>query len=79
VAHEAEPSAYKELLAALEDHDRDIRSFAEALLHRTSPPGLRELKQRLKSDEVIAEVPNGRRVASHLQFCLQVRKWQLQR
>lgn len=30
-------AAYKELLAALGDHDRDIRSLAGALLHRTSP------------------------------------------
>jgi hypothetical protein len=40
-------------------------------------PGLPELKQRLKPGEVIAEIPNGRRVASHLQFCSQVHKWQL--
>jgi hypothetical protein len=29
--------AYEELLAALDDNDADIRSVAEALLHRSSP------------------------------------------
>ncbi|MGO9677373.1 MAG: hypothetical protein ACLPW4_08995 [Candidatus Sulfotelmatobacter sp.] len=29
--------AYLELLAALDDHDDDIRRFAESLLHRSSP------------------------------------------
>ncbi len=29
--------AYKELIAALDDHDRDIRYVAELLLHRSSP------------------------------------------
>jgi hypothetical protein len=29
--------AYKELVAALDDHDRDIRALAELLLHRSSP------------------------------------------
>ena len=29
--------AYQELLAALDDHDGDIRLLAEALLHRCSP------------------------------------------
>jgi len=29
--------AYQELLAALNDHDRDIRCLAESLLHRNSP------------------------------------------
>ncbi len=29
--------AYQELLAALDDRDSDIRSIAEALLHRSSP------------------------------------------
>jgi len=30
-------AAYQELLAALDDHDRDIRLLAESLLHRSSP------------------------------------------
>ncbi len=30
-------TAYQELLAALDDCDSDVRSVAEALLHRTSP------------------------------------------
>lgn len=30
-------AAYQELLAALDDHDDDIRGFAESLLHRSSP------------------------------------------
>jgi len=30
-------AAYQELLAALDDRDSDIRSVAEALLHRSSP------------------------------------------
>jgi hypothetical protein len=30
-------AAYQELLAALDDHDRDIRSLTESLLHRNSP------------------------------------------
>lgn len=30
-------AAYQELLAALDDHNRDIRILAEVLLHRTSP------------------------------------------
>jgi hypothetical protein len=30
-------AAYQELLAALDDHDADIRCVAEALLHRSSP------------------------------------------
>ena len=34
-------AAYQELLAALDDHDRDIRSLAEALLDRTSPRPVR--------------------------------------
>jgi len=34
-------AAYEELLAALGDHDRDIRSLAGALLHRTSPRPVR--------------------------------------
>jgi len=29
--------AYKELLAALDDHEEDIRHLAEMLLHRSSP------------------------------------------
>jgi hypothetical protein len=29
--------AYKELVAALDDHDEDIRYLAELLLHRSSP------------------------------------------
>ena len=29
--------AYQELLAALDDHDGDIRRLAESLLHRSSP------------------------------------------
>jgi hypothetical protein len=29
--------AYQELLAALDDHDRDIRRLAESLLQRSSP------------------------------------------
>ncbi len=29
--------AYLELLAALDDHDDDIRRFAESLLHQSSP------------------------------------------
>jgi hypothetical protein len=54
VAHEAEPSAYNELLAALDDHDRDIRSLAEALLHRTSPRPART-ETMIETCEVIAE------------------------
>lgn len=34
-------AAYKELLAALGDHDRDIQSLADVLLHRTSPRPVR--------------------------------------
>jgi hypothetical protein len=34
-------AAYKELLAALDDHDRDIRGLAEALLYRPSPRPVR--------------------------------------
>jgi len=30
-------AAYQELLAALDDHDGDIRHLAESLLHRSSP------------------------------------------
>ncbi len=30
-------AAYQELLAALDDHDGDIRRLAEALVHRSSP------------------------------------------
>jgi len=30
--------AHKELVAALDDHDEDIRHLAELLLHRSSPP-----------------------------------------
>ena len=30
-------AAYQELLAALDDNDADIRTVAEALLHRSSP------------------------------------------
>jgi len=30
-------AAYQELLAALDDHDDDIRCVAESLLHRGSP------------------------------------------
>jgi hypothetical protein len=30
-------AAYQELLAALDDHNCDIRMVAEALLHRSSP------------------------------------------
>ena len=30
-------AAYQELLAALDDHDGDIRRLAECLLHRSSP------------------------------------------
>ena len=30
-------AAYQEFLAALDDHDGDIRRFAESLLHRSSP------------------------------------------
>jgi hypothetical protein len=30
-------AAYQELLAALDDHDQDIRRLAEELLHRSSP------------------------------------------
>jgi hypothetical protein len=30
-------AAYQELLAALDDHDRNIRRLAEELLHRSSP------------------------------------------
>ena len=30
-------AAYQELLAALDDHDSDIRRLAESLLHRSSP------------------------------------------
>ena len=30
-------AAYRELLAALDDHDGDIRGLAESLLHRSSP------------------------------------------
>ena len=30
-------AAYQELLAALDDHDGDIRRLAESLLHRSSP------------------------------------------
>jgi len=30
-------AAYQELLAALDDHDGDIRQLAEYLLHRSSP------------------------------------------
>jgi len=30
-------AAYQELLAALDDHDGDIRRLAEYLLHRSSP------------------------------------------
>ena len=30
-------AAYQELLAALDDHDDDIRRLAEYLLHRSSP------------------------------------------
>ena len=30
-------AAYQELLAALDDHDDDIRRLAESLLHRSSP------------------------------------------
>ena len=29
--------AHKELIAALDDHDEDIRHLAELLLHRSSP------------------------------------------
>jgi len=29
--------AHKELVAALDDHDEDIRQLAELLLHRSSP------------------------------------------
>jgi hypothetical protein len=29
--------AHEELVAALDDHDRDIRQLAELLLHRSSP------------------------------------------
>ena len=29
--------AHEELVAALDDHDRDIRQLAESLLHRSSP------------------------------------------
>jgi hypothetical protein len=29
--------AHEELVAALDDHDRDIRELAELLLHRSSP------------------------------------------
>jgi len=30
-------AAYQELLAALDDHNDDIRRLAESLLHRSSP------------------------------------------
>jgi len=30
-------AAYHELIAALDDHDGDIRGLAESLLHRSSP------------------------------------------
>ncbi len=30
-------TAYQQLLAALDDHDDDIRRLAESLLHRSSP------------------------------------------
>ena len=30
-------AAYQELIAALDDHDDDIRCLAESLLHRNSP------------------------------------------
>jgi hypothetical protein len=30
-------AAYQELLAALDDHDGDIRRLAESLLHRSTP------------------------------------------
>ena len=30
-------AAYQELLAALDDHDSNIRRLAESLLHRSSP------------------------------------------
>ena len=30
-------AAYQELLAALDDHDGDIRRLAESLLHRSAP------------------------------------------
>ena len=34
---EGNVAAYQELLAALDDHDGDIRRLAESLLHRSSP------------------------------------------
>ena len=34
-------AAYQELLAALDDHDDDIRRLPESLLHRTSPRPVR--------------------------------------
>jgi hypothetical protein len=49
--------AYKELLAALDDHDEDIRRLAELLLHRSSP------RPRAKSGNSLAN-----RVASRRRF-----------
>ena len=37
-------AAYRELLAALDDHDADIRRLAESLLHRRSPRPKRTAK-----------------------------------
>jgi len=59
-------AAYEELLAALDDHDHDIRRLAEYLLHRSSPrPELRQVSNpgevttvRIKLLEVV--LPKGR-------------------
>ena len=69
-------AAYDELLAALGDHEREIRSLAGVLLQRTSPRPLRT-EAKLKPVELVAEATNGRRVASQLHSCGQVHKWQL--
>jgi hypothetical protein len=41
-------AAYQEILAALDDHDGEIRRLAESLLHRSSPRPARELRRTSK-------------------------------
>jgi len=46
--------AHKELVAALDDHDEDIRHLAELLLHRSSP------RPRAKDQQLALEMAAAR-------------------
>ena len=46
--------AHKELVAALDDHDEDIRQLAELLLHRSSP------RPRAKDQQLALEMAAAR-------------------